>query len=618
MYPHLRIDTTRWIAFRRCARYLFGTASEATMKNALVVLSLVVFISTSTTYCQTLMDFVIAQRGDTLVIKDYADMGNTPNSLYEALLLDSSNVPAGRVYELQAGGWYPLQNNPSTSAKHSTVIVGSDPTMVVTNRNAASAPPLISGYAGIIPNVGYIAASGDLTIKNCALTSGATDLSLGWAFTGPSAPNLHLVYDNCLFEHDRWVFVAVYYGNCDVTLRNCYFVNMNGQPCRRNGGLFDCFAHVDTLLVENCTHINAQGTMYRFRGGWQFKRILFNHNTFVDCAGSVFMNNGYQSNVSLTNNLFVNCNVQPYPALHSIDQGEQDPDWLPMGLVNVYPDSANVANNTPRKFLVDNNLIYWDPSLGNVVDTVNQLKVNGLSNWQSQMILMNSRTKAMFDDNAKYPYLTEGKTYTERPDFTDPKDLLGAQLGILKKLAVAIVDTNSNAMLADWRLLNTGTSKYINPDWPIPVDLSCTNATLKTGATGGFPVGDVNWFPAQKATWLAQRNVEYNAIETALQAGHVTALKNGDALPVEFTLKQNYPNPFNPSTTIAFSLPHAANASLKVFDMLGREVATLVNGYAASGLHEVQFDATNLASGVYVYRFSSGNFTTVKKMTVVK
>jgi hypothetical protein len=547
-------------------------------------------------------------------------MGGKPDALYYTLLLDTSNVPAGRVYELQAGGWYPLYNNPSTSAKHSTVIVGSDPTMVVNNKNAASAPPLISGYAvsGRATNTGYITAGGDLTIKNCTLTPGANDLSLGWAVTGPSAPNLHLVYDNCIFEHVRWVFVVIEDSNCDVTLRNCYFVNMDGQPCRRNGGLFDCFANVDTLLVENCTQINAQGTMYRFRSPYQFKRIIFNHNTFVDCAGSVFMNNGSQSNVSLTNNLFVNVNVQPYPGIHSIDQGEQDPDWLPMGLVNVYPDSADVANRTPRKFLVDNNLLYWDPYLSNVVDTVNQLKVNSISDWQSQMILMNSRTTAMFDDETDYPYLTEGKTYTERPNFTDPKDLLGKQLFNLKKLAVAIVDTTSSDMLPDWRLTNTGSGKYINPDWPIPVDLSYTNATLKTGATGGFPVGDINWFPAQKVTWLAQRTAEYAQIQTALDGAVPAAVKNINALPAEYTLHQNYPNPFNPSTTISFSLPYSAGASLRVFDMLGREVATLVNGYTTSGTHEIQFNATNLASGVYFYKLTSGNFTKVNKMILTK
>jgi hypothetical protein len=330
------------------------------------------------------------------------------------------------------------------------------------------------------------------------------------------------------------------------------------------------------------------------------------------------MNNGYQSNVSLTNNLFVNCDVQPYPAIHSIDQGEQDPDWLPMGLVNVYPDSADVANNTPRRFLVENNLLYWDPSLSNVVDTVNQLKVDGISDWQSQMILMNTRTKAMFDDSATYPFLTEGQIYTERPNFADPKDLLGAQLGILKKLTVAIVDTNSEDMLPDWRLVNTGTSKYINPDWPIPVDLSYSNATLKTGASGGFPVGDVNWFPAQKAAWLAQRDAEYTSIETALQAGHVTAVNSGGAVPVEFTLKQNFPNPFNPTTTIDYTLPASSRVLLKVYDVLGREIRTLVDERQIAGDHSVKLDGSNLASGVYFYRLQAGTYAETRKLLLLR
>ena len=151
------------------------------MKKIPVLLVLVLLISKSTMYAQTLVDYLLWQRGDTLGIKDYADMGNKPNSLYEALILDTSNVPPGRVYELRAGGWYPLQNNPSTSAKHSTVIVGSDPAMVVNNKNTSSAPPLISGYAGMLVNTGYISANGDLTIKNCSLTPGATDLSFLFA-----------------------------------------------------------------------------------------------------------------------------------------------------------------------------------------------------------------------------------------------------------------------------------------------------------------------------------------------------------------------------------------------------------------------------------------------------
>jgi hypothetical protein len=65
-------------------------------------------------------------------------------------------------------------------------------------------------------------------------------------------------------------------------------------------------------------------------------------------------------------------------------------------------------------------------------------------------------------------------------------------------------------------------------------------------------------------------------------------------------------------------LAHSANTSLKVFDMLGREVATLVNGYTVSGTHDVQFNAVNLASGIFYYKLTSGNFTEVKKMVLLK
>ena len=89
-------------------------------------------------------------------------------------------------------------------------------------------------------------------------------------------------------------------------------------------------------------------------------------------------------------------------------------------------------------------------------------------------------------------------------------------------------------------------------------------------------------------------------------------------LPAEFTLAQNYPNPFNPTTTITFAMPTSANVKLNVFDMAGRHVKTLVNGYVNAGSYDVNFDASNLASGVYFYRLTSDNVNIVKKMVLMK
>jgi len=88
--------------------------------------------------------------------------------------------------------------------------------------------------------------------------------------------------------------------------------------------------------------------------------------------------------------------------------------------------------------------------------------------------------------------------------------------------------------------------------------------------------------------------------------------------PTEFSLSQNYPNPFNPSTSIAFALPKESSVKLSVYNMLGEEVAVLVNGVMSAGNHSVDFAASNLNSGMYVYRLEAGEFSSVRKMTLLK
>ena len=80
-----------------------------------------------------------------------------------------------------------------------------------------------------------------------------------------------------------------------------------------------------------------------------------------------------------------------------------------------------------------------------------------------------------------------------------------------------------------------------------------------------------------------------------------------EEIPTTFSLAQNFPNPFNPTTTIQFSLPQAGDVTLKIYNLLGEEVKTLVNEYKEIGKHSVQFNANNLASGMYLYRLQAGS-----------
>jgi hypothetical protein len=89
-------------------------------------------------------------------------------------------------------------------------------------------------------------------------------------------------------------------------------------------------------------------------------------------------------------------------------------------------------------------------------------------------------------------------------------------------------------------------------------------------------------------------------------------------IPLQFKLEQNYPNPFNPYTTIKFSLPKSEFTTLKVYNILGKEVSTLVSNKLNSGNHTYQFDGKNLASGIYYYQLIAGEYREVKKMVLIK
>ena len=101
-------------------------------------------------------------------------------------------------------------------------------------------------------------------------------------------------------------------------------------------------------------------------------------------------------------------------------------------------------------------------------------------------------------------------------------------------------------------------------------------------------------------------------------AGGATAVENVSSVPGDFALEQNYPNPFNPSTAISYQLSTVSHVRLKVFDALGREVATLVEAQQSAGRYRVTFDASNLTSGTYFYRLQAGNSVDTKKLVLVK
>lgn len=121
--------------------------------------------------------------------------------------------------------------------------------------------------------------------------------------------------------------------------------------------------------------------------------------------------------------------------------------------------------------------------------------------------------------------------------------------------------------------------------------------------------------------WATQNpNGTYSANQVQQTSSAITSVENGNKneVPTSFELKQSYPNPFNPSTNISFSMAHPENVVLKVYNIIGQEVATLINGPMDAGSHVVTFNAANLSSGIYFYQLKAGSQIAIKKMVLLK
>ena len=138
---------------------------------------------------------------------------------------------------------------------------------------------------------------------------------------------------------------------------------------------------------------------------------------------------------------------------------------------------------------------------------------------------------------------------------------------------------------------------------------SSNESFILTGTVGeSFIGGSVN---ASNQNFAGFWYVYYNDVITSVE-------DQQEIIPTVFKLEQNYPNPFNPSTIIKFAVPEKSNVLIKIYDILGGEVATLVNEELDAGWYEKSFNASALASGVYIYRMNAGNFISTKKMLMVK
>lgn len=150
-------------------------------------------------------------------------------------------------------------------------------------------------------------------------------------------------------------------------------------------------------------------------------------------------------------------------------------------------------------------------------------------------------------------------------------------------------------------------------------------SSLKEEGEKGLKAGEqftVKAFDPTTGEELRLANMTFAKGSNVYEPNGISIVADGqlteELLPTSFALEQNYPNPFNPTTTINFSMPEASRVTVKVYNVMGQLVSTLVNREMNAGRHSVNFDASRLASGVYLYRIQAGSFTATRKMNLIK
>ena len=581
-----------------------------------------------------LMGLTLAVGQTTLKI----EWSGVPGQFEETIKADTSSdgTQAHDIYELEAGKIY-LQLT-ELNVNSNIIIQGAAPA------EAGGMPAVIQPFANAEGGSGFtgwpngnfqVYGNGTrLIVKNVILNGAALgqEFNLGSVASSRGDENrVHL--DGVVASHYVTFIHSTYGTSSDFLFTNSIAKAFtNGPGGQYFGGVSwgggSWMGTIDTLVVEHSTISNVIGEAIVVYS--QVDHGLINHNTFANIVMGAIWYRG-QNNMTVSNNLYYNTkshaqstyDVSGWGVWHKGGAGQfmVMPEYTHKDSVSMV--GADVVNHMARNINYHNNVWWhsqeltdfmtktepwsWEVSATSIdttvsgtdttYDTTTTITVVGdtMLPLELQSLGVNDSTKAAIAQN-------RGVSIDATNIKADPGIRLSPNY-IKTQLARTLDfrdDLTSNTAPFDgvWWTYEPDNS-YISVAWPVEnkyynMSYDKASAAATASATGGL-VGDPRWFA------MTELSVDEEVIA-----------------PKTFTLEQNYPNPFNPTTTIQFSLNTASPVKLTVFDILGQEVATLVNEYKSVGSHKVQWRANTMPSGVYYYRLEADGFSKTHKMVLMK
>jgi hypothetical protein len=436
-----------------------------------------------------------------------------------------------------------------------------------------------------------------------------------------SGDNISFTSSNVVYE--EWAQFAIgYAGNLDkFMLTNCKIRNLTLQPNQwyvgellRNENYLGAFK-TDSIVIKYCTLLCVSGYATAATGG-MVNYYEFSHNNVIYTFKNPFFLDR-MTNAKFDNNIFYGAfaggqNKTEFAGWDSftantgpsiITMGPLDSTTASILLGHSSTGAGDPAAELLRKVEVKNNVYTWPNALTTFWKAWNDTaRVDSIYTPQ----FMNNVTANMFATPAKWPGFVSSGNQNVNPGFgpsidnvLNPGGTSANDVGLLKWFAAVRAGTGTT-QLYGYKMNQVSSSGNWIPTWPLPelADMQYSNTSLKTGATDGKPVGDPGWFTGGFTTGVA---------------------KIQSQIPAKFALYQSYPNPFNPTTNISFSLPEPGNVSLKIYDVMGREVRDVVaNEYKSQGTYKYTVNMDNVASGVYFYTLKQNSNIQTMKMILLK
>jgi len=526
---------------------------------------------------------------------------------YETLNLAVANdvsAPANRVYRLQRGGVYLLNGIVRNVNKQVLRIFAAEGT--------GKLPQIMT--TADLSGVNYRAfeLTGDGHFKNIYI-SGRSNLGI---YTDDSKDMIRLqeigikmVVDGCFLEHEWKDFVRMNAKDQKILVTNSILRNTGDLADASDNQFIDTRSlDQDTVFVQNSTLYTATGRGFRTggTGGTFFKTFIMDHVTVyqvgngdgargrVDEDETPLFDVRKVQNLSVTNCLFIDV----------VFHGDEKNTYTLNDTLD-YPIFGFVPLNIPGKTDKDRTIVLRNNAYGVSTDlaayyaSVDSLKGPVLLNKYSINTFFNA-----------YPQTwTQKNNFKETVKFTDAPTAKNMIAYTTYRRKNGFTEENVPEFWADRNGIGADPSTWGPVDKEYDFSYPSTALAYSAGDKG-FPLGDLNWFPALKTLW-----------QTGGTAG---VEETGSSILADCILEQNYPNPFNPSTNISYSIPKPANVSLTVFDIGGKKVATLVqNRFQNAGRYKATWDGKdsdgkNAVSGIYVYQLKTEKLVISQKMLLTK